>query len=307
MQRMIARACLLCALLAPAASQAWDVEPGITGAALTGYLPKGVTLQRVDVTLTDKSATLTYHGSSKATESHPVVLTSYSHAFSWQGIGADYPDQHMPELTLRVNGKAIKDQPYAQALFNGADVTRDLKRAKLDPLLVAKGEDALVESPGRLAKPFLSNDEAPFFPLWQLSYRHTWRIPGIPAGDLSMQVAYRLRPAKTEIATASKQFEGAVLSHCGDIQAIKHILESRQGSVPDSVVIETFTIPLQIANMASMDTYLTVHDVPSSTRLPVAAILACGPEDKALMGTPSIKARTADGPSLSILQILIQS
>ena len=309
MQRVIVRLGLLLVMLAPATGKAWDVEPGVPGAVVTGHLPKSITLSRVDVSLQGSSVTLSYHGVNAAPSSASVVLTSFIDAFGWQGVAADHPDLHMPELSLRVNGLLIKDKTHAQSLLNGTDVTLGLKRAKLDPLLVAKGEDAFIEAPSRAAKPYLSvNDDGPSFPLWQLLFRHTWALPALREGEMSLQMNYRPRPAKTETITASRQFEGAVLSHCGDIQSIKNVLKKRLGSVPETVVLETITIPLQFANIAPVDAYLTATEAQSSTGLPVAAILACGAEDNSLLGTPSsTRAKTLGTPNLSILQILTQS
>lgn len=315
MQRIIFRAGLVAFLAFPAFSWAWDEEAGAPAPTLNGRLPSHTGIDRIDLTLRGRNVTLVYHGHQVDKRSQPLVLSSYSPAFGWQGVAADYPDLHFPELSIKVNGRSISSTPHAKALFEGEDVTGELHKAGISPLRVALAEEALIdplsirtkETRRLFSTATFNADRA--YPLWQLLYSQAWKLPGLVTGPFSIQVNYRARPAKSEINTDSKAFSAAILAHCGAPDQVKEVLKDKNGNLPAAVVIESFKVPLQLANMAPVETFLATS--PSEKPRPglqLAATLACGPEEDSLLGSPSIKSsRTATSSVLSVLEVFVQS
>lgn len=312
---MIFHAGLAAILAFPAISWAWDEEIGAAAPTLNGHLPSHTSIYRIDLALRGHDVTLTYHGQQAGRYPQSLVLSGYSPPFGWQGIAADYPDLHFPELSVKVNGQRISSKPHATALFGGNDVTDELLKAGISPLRVTLAEEALVDPLSirtKGARKLFSTESSNAdlaYPLWQLLYSQAWKLPGLVAGSFSIQVNYIARPAKREINTDSKAFSAAVLAHCGNLDQVKGMLKDKNGDVPDAVVIETITVPLQLANMAPVNTFLATS--PSDKTRPglrLASTLACGPEEASLLGSPSItSSKSVTNSVLSVLEIFVQS
>ena len=121
---MIVRACMAVLLLiTPMHSWGWDEEHGVPSPKIEGRLPAQLNITRVDVTLEDDHVFLHYHGSVSGKPLPSFVLSQYGHVFGWQGVAADYPDQHFPELNVRINGNLVLPKPRVLALFEGRDIT----------------------------------------------------------------------------------------------------------------------------------------------------------------------------------------
>lgn len=307
MQRLTAQLALLLVLMQPLGTYAWDAETGVPGPVLTGVLPEGLRLTSVDVRLVNDSVSITYNGEYQGVRPRATSITSYSRVFGWQGVAADHPDQHMPEMTLRLNGQRLDDRRRASAFLNGTDITGRLVRAGVNPLKVASGEEALVARPSLAAREFYANTSGPTYPLWHLLYRHAWSVPPLPQGELRFELQYLARPAKSEVATDSKHFEGAVRLHCGDVPYIKKQLKSLTDEEPSAVVLETLTIPLQLATLATTHTYLSARQTTPDQNSRAGLMLACGiNESSLLIGNGSSAAQVTDGTPLSVLRIWVQ-
>ena len=309
---MIFRACLAAALVFPACSWAWDEEAGAVAPRLLGQLPLHTTIDRIDIALHGRSVTLTYHGQHNDKKPQTFTLSRYSPPFAWQGVAADYPDLHFPELKVKLNGRMVPHRDRATALFEGDDVTAELQKAKLDPLQVALTEEAVIDATalkGKSVRRLFSTDMNAAHPLWQVMYSQSWRPILLANGPFSIQVTYNLRPAKSEVNTNSPMFTSAVMAHCGNVDQVKALLKDENGHTPDAVAIESMVVPLQLANMAPASTFIatSVSDGYQSG-LRLAVTLACGPEDTPLLGRPALpSSKTKTGSSLSVLEIFIQS
>lgn len=312
---MILRTGLAAILAFPAISWAWDEEIGAPAPTLNGHLPSHTSIYRVDLALRGRDVTLTYHGQQADKHPQPLVLSRCSPSFGWQGVAADYPDLHFPELSIKVNGQSISSKPHATALFEGEDVTGELLKAGISPLRVTLTEEALVDPLSirtKGARKLFSTESSNAdraYPLWQLLYSQAWKLPGLVTGAFSIQVNYIARPAKREINTDSKAFSAAVLAHCGNLDQVKGMLKDKNGDVPAAAVIETITVPLQLANMAPVNTFLVASPADKTQPgLRLASTLACGPEEASLVGSPSIKSsKTVTNSVLSVLEIFVQS
>jgi hypothetical protein len=315
MQSMILRTCFVAALTIPASSWAWDEEVGAVAPKLNGTLPAHTTIDRIDVLLQGRAISLTYHGQQRDKSPQKLVLSSYSPPFTWQGAAADYPDLHFPELSIQFNGDAGTYTAHAIALFDGEPVTDKLKSAGVDPLRVALAEEAPVDPKtvrGKEVRKLFSTGVTHadnIYPLWHVIYSRKWAPIPLPKGPFSIQVTYNSRPAKIEVSTNGTAFAAAVLAHCGSLDQVKPLLRDSGGNMPDSVLIETTTVPLPLANIAPTSTFIST----SSARTPrpglrLASTLACGPEDVSLLGQPHIaSSRAKTSSSLSVLNIFIQS
>jgi hypothetical protein len=315
MQGVICRACLAATLIVPASARAWDEEMGATAPKLLGQLPFRTTITHVDVALQGHTVSLTYHGQHASTTHQKLVLSSYLLPFGWQGVAADYPDLHFPELTVKVNEHLIAPTPRVTAFFEGKDVTADLRKVEIDPLRVALTEAALIDprlirtQSARRLFAAQSPDADRSYPLWQVAFSQTWTQTNLAVGPLSIQVTYNARPEKRQVNTSSKAFAAAVLAHCGDLEQIMSSLKETGGGPPAAVLIETISVPLQIANVAPLPSFLTVTPA-AKTRpgLRLASTLACGPEESSLAGQPAIQSsKTATTSALSVLEIFIPS
>lgn len=312
---MIFRAGLAAVLAFPAISWAWDEEIGAAAPMLNGRLPSHTSIYRIDLALRGHDVTLTYHGQQADRHPQSLVLSSYSPPFGWQGVAADCPDLHFPELSVKVNGQRISSKPHATALFEGDDVTGELLKAGISPLRVTLTDDALIDPLSirtKGAKKLFSKESSNpdlAYPLWQLMYSQAWKLPDSITGSFSIQVNYTARPAKREINTDSKVFSAAVLAHCGNPDQVKEMLKDKNGDVPAAIVIETMTVPLQLANMAPVDTFLVTSPADKARPgLRLASTLACGPEEASLFGSPYLKAsKTVTNSVLSVLEIFVQS
>lgn len=308
---MSIRTCLMTALLLThMSSWAWDEERGVPSPKLTGNLPSALNIERVDVTLAGHHVTLRYDARIQNRALRQFTLSKYGHVFGWQGVAADYPDQHYPEMSLMADGQLLRPKHKVTAFMDGEEITAALMRAGIDPLRVAKGEDALIDINQHTSKSvrrLFSSTQGLAFPLWQVSSHQTWRLPVMHQNRVMIEVAYTARPAKFEVDTNSQQFESLVLKHCGNLQQFREVTRSRQGSLPTSVVVRIIDIPLSLGNMPPVDTFLTIPHTPTSAESPARTVsFTCGPEETVLIGTPFVlHEKTATGTSLPVLELTL--
>lgn len=81
------RLLLALAMMCPGLALSWDVELGVHGARITGYLPDSITINRVNVEVADGLVSLTYRGANMRKASTEFVLTSFMDAF----VGGAWP------------------------------------------------------------------------------------------------------------------------------------------------------------------------------------------------------------------------
>jgi hypothetical protein len=306
---------LACALLLPPTSWAWDIEDGAPAPQIHGRLPEDLRIEHLAIALHGRSVSLDYKGQNHTPVSRASVLHRQSPPFAWQGVAADYPDLHFPEMSLWVNAQHLASKHRVIAWFEDEDVSADLQRAKIDPLLPASGEEALTEGASlhtpRIRRLFsaTTREVSVVYPLWQVVYHQAWRVPGLPEGPVSIQLRYEARPDKREVETDSKAFAAAVIGHCGDLEQVKGMLKRADGTLPAAVVMESITVPLALANTVLVDADLIVEpSAKTASALRLGAVLACGPEESSLAGRQSLpRSKVMSRPSLAVLEIFLPS
>jgi len=305
MQRVIRILFVICVGLVNFSSFAWDVELGVAAPAILGRLPDGVRLTRADVRWDGRKVSILYMGENRSVAHGGFFLSAYAPVYGWQGVAADYPGLHFPEIRLNVNGRSVAHRGLASAYRDGLDVTALLKRSGVSPLLVAQAEPvSAMELPPHVRGLF-SASQGNVYPLWQLAYRHQWAVQALAVGSVTFEVIYDGRPQKMEVSLKSKRFASLVQEHCGDLASVTSQLNGMAGRELDSVVAKRLTIPLSFANSAEVDPHLAVV---SGVALKGAVTLVCGLQDGSLVGLPDIDlSPVGHGGMLSMLVLYPQS
>ncbi len=244
---------------------AWDDESGVHPAVLLGQIPTSLSISRVDASLANGAVTLTYSLTQSGAMPRPFTLSRFTPAFGWEGVAANYPDKHMPETVMALNGTLIHPQDQTSAWFEGTNISALLRKAKIEALLVAETESALID-PGRLAdgrirKLFSSPQKSASlaYPLWFVTHQRTWRVPPFTGTSALMSVRYNARPATHQIDVSSRAFDAQLLSHCADPSQVRALIRGMTHQPPETALLAVLSVPLRVANMAPADATLRIQ------------------------------------------------
>lgn len=235
-------------LLAPAL--AWESEAAVPLPAATGWLPEGVVLLRATVELQGDTVSLRYVFRNDGKTARSNVFAIYLPPFAWQGVAADYPGQHFPELRVVAHPPVHRQGLTISALHDGRDITADLRRSGLAPERVGLGEEALVVTRGGdrqryrqlLTSGALHGSDGVFVPRWYARATHVWRQRYSP-GETEMRISYLARPGFTPLARDSSFLARALREHCGTAADLEEILARRQFPDSEDLLVKTYVIP----------------------------------------------------------------
>jgi hypothetical protein len=228
-----------------ASAIAWETETAVPLPAATGWLPDGVELVRARVDLAGSNITLRYlfRNSGKTARSNTFAI--YLPAFAWQGVAANYPDRHFPELRV-----ASGQHARTIALHDGRDITADLRRSGLAAERVGFGEEALVVADAAdqrryrklLASGALHGADGIYLPRWYAQTTHAWR-QSYPPGETEMSIRYQARPGFALVERNSSVLVSELRAHCATADDIEAILSRRLFPDSDYLLMKTYVIP----------------------------------------------------------------
>ena len=198
MKAVLAGAVLSISMLAQAA----DSLPPAPFAALTFLNPSVVVIDRADVDIQGRAVSVQVQITNPGKTLAKTALQFALPAFEWGGGADDYFDKNFPELEITFQGKRITPRRTVQALVGPRDVTLALKKAGLDPLVVA--QDQL---PADFASNLKDNSiknlvqtgvllqrDGVLLPAWQVKVSYIW--PGVfaPNSTTTVGYSYHARP-----------------------------------------------------------------------------------------------------------------
>jgi hypothetical protein len=288
-----------------ASATAWETETAVPLPPATGWLPDGVALVRARADLEGSSVNLRYlfRNSGKTARSNTFAI--YLPAFAWQGVAADYPDRHFPELRV-ASGQRVR----TIALHDGRDITADLRRSGLAAERVGLGEEALVVADAAdqrryrklLASGALHGADGVYLPRWSAQTTHVWR-QSYPPGETEMSLRYQARPGFALVDRNSPALLSDLRAHCADADDIEAILSRRQ--FPDSadLLVKTYVIPFvpdgQNIQQATLDF------APAVGQATVSFVCTDRSSRAVARGTPAMASQEIDtqGGAISVLTI----
>jgi len=230
---------------ASGAARAEDISEGVRLPALEVSGPGSATVGTVKVSLGDKESNravkldLEVRGTASG-------LSLHIPPFGWRGEGETFPERQFPELRVTLDGVPAGIVSNPQVVFDGRDITAEVRAARLDPFIVtetrplveaASGAEAAFEklrALGAVATDQAGNQVA------RWSAGREIRIPlGGGAGEWKLGLSYAARPGFAELMGVDGRFP--FKDYCLDDDVVRRWLNSvaaRQG-----IVVQTFAIP----------------------------------------------------------------
>lgn len=295
---------LLCLGLIASAS-AWESETAVPLPAPMGWLPDGVVLVRATVDLAGSNITLRYLFRNGGKTARSNTFAIYLPAFAWQGVAADYPDRHFPELR-------VADGPRARtiALHDGRDITADLRRAGLAAERVGLGEEALVVADAAdlrryrklLASGALHGADGVYVPRWLAQTTHVWR-QSYPPGETEMSIRYQARPGFALVDRTSPALVSDLRAHCANADDLEAILSRRLFPDSDYLLVKTYVIPFAPAEQNIQQA--TLNFAPATAEATVSFVCTNRGSGAVARGAPAMAGEEIDtqGGAISVLTI----
>lgn len=297
---------------------AWEYEDAVPLPRPDGQTAKGVSLEGISISLRGLSVTIENSIHNKTGKPFKSNYAIYLPPFAWSGAAAENAEQYFPELKIESSQGPISVARNVVALSNGRQITDALKSAKIDPLLVARRDDAVLDSSTLRTR--TTKDLVPagvfdevggqLLPRWHALVSYNWSQSIPPQQTSLIRISYRARPEFGSVAYSSPQLAALVNQHCATMGQLDDTFKAQGRATPSAVVFQRIEIPFGLAREGV--TKATFKSEMNSTVIGLmpAATLACsGNEDRpTLVGKPSLDSSTIESPQrrISILVIYPQ-
>jgi hypothetical protein len=294
---LIAMAATVLSLSAPRPARAWELEDAVPLPAVASPMPGTLTLTGSSLRIQGDQVVLTHQVLNRgpATRSSAAI---YLPPFGWQGMAANYPDRDFPELQVQQDVQPLPLQRHVRALHAGRDISAQLRRGGINPLLVAQNEALMAPGRGarRRAWSHLVRTGAAHWldglamPDWLVEVSPSWTLTWPASRSTTLSLHYRARPAVAPWGTDSLQLQQALSQHCSSLDALKAAFQKANRPWPAYVVLERFEIPLGLGPLHAPELSVRFEPRRDADLPAVVSVMCASPNGPALLGLPGIDA-----------------
>jgi hypothetical protein len=312
---------VLLPLLIQQGAGAWEVESAVPLPSPVGELPGAVRMTEAALDVNGDEVTIRYALVSESGEREASTLAIYGSLFTWEGVGATYSDKQFPELIIRSGKLPVHVKTTVTAFHHGVDVSKRIRSAGLNPLLVAGRDDAFILANDKLRKGayarlikdrLLRPADGVLIPNWFAQVSYSWVQSFEPEKTTEVSVQYRLRPGFKPLKLGDKELGVLLASHCASLDQLEQaLMQDKSKVLPEYVLAQEFEIPIGVGSAAMTDA-VQLSFMPSKlwAGLKPAASFVCkdGYESIAAEGLPFLPKQTIRliDKRVSVLLILPQ-
>ena len=263
----------------------------------TAQLPDTAQMTAVHVELVDQ--TLSWKWTLKSKAQHPlsVGFTLYSPMFSWAGQDSSYPDRSAENLRVEQDAKPVSVQRHVHAYFNGQNIGAALKRSRIDPMQVARAEDAVWTDAPKLTQTFrglikagaLLQIDGQLIPNWQVLVADHWRAQLLPGQVTTLSASYRTHPSYEPMALDSPEAKQMLHEHCSNLTEIRLALAANNLRIDGDVVMQRFVIdPTGLSTQPWQPIHISARFDKAWAGLPAMMSVICTEAAKPAYGFPKL-------------------
>lgn len=290
---------LACAWTAWLTRQAYaaELEYPESIAPPTVQLPEAAQITAVHVELVDQ--TLSWKWTLKSNAQHPISagFTLYSPMFSWAGQDSSYPDRSAENLRVEQDAKPVSVQRHVHAYLNGQNIGNALMRSRINPMQIARGEDAVWTDEPKHRQPVralikagaILRLEGQLIPNWQVLVADHWRAQLLPGQATTLSASYRTHPSYEPMALASPEAKQMLHEHCSTLTEVRQALAANNLSIDGDVVMQRFVIdPTGVSTQPWQPIQLSARLDKAWAGLPAIVSVMCTAAAKPAFGFPSL-------------------
>lgn len=248
---------------------AWESELGVFPSSLVADIQAELVLSEVSVVIGKDATHIRYAFGNQGVNNICHSFTLYNPAFSWAGVGAEYPDRHFPEISMTANGQLIHRDDHISALYDGVDVTHLLKKSGLSPDLPGHGSEAIINLQSSkvlrnteklIRKNVVTKRAGSGFPNWKLLSAYTWHVDFSSNKQVDLGLTFKTRPAFRLINRLSAEDKGILYSNCAPSDFVNDL----SNKIADGYLLKEYKVKFDIEKQNLSDVNIDISGVLGS-------------------------------------------